>query len=103
MGPCMGRAQATRLAGVPSQRAATVRRLTDAYTAGMRLPIGVELARAAKTVGREFERALAEAGGSVPAWLVLVSLKSGRPETQAQLAGAVGIEAATLTHHLNRL
>jgi MarR family transcriptional regulator for hemolysin len=67
------------------------------------LPIGVELSRTAKQVSREFERALAGAGGTVPAWLVLVALKRGRPETQAQLAGAVGVEAATLTHHLNRM
>ena len=55
----------------------------------------------AKTLGRAFDRALAEAGGSQPAWLILLSVKSGRAATQRELARAVGIEGATLTHHLD--
>jgi MarR family transcriptional regulator for hemolysin len=44
-------------------------------------PIGLHLARVARTVGREFERTLAAAGGSPPTWTVLVSLKSGPART----------------------
>jgi MarR family transcriptional regulator for hemolysin len=64
-------------------------------------PIGLHLARVAKSVGRAFEDALAEAGGSLPTWLMLLSLKSGRWGTQRELAEAIGIRGATLTHHLD--
>ncbi len=64
-------------------------------------PIGLVLARTAKRVGRAFDEALVAAGGSLPTWLILLSLKAQRPETQRELAAAVGIEGATLTHHLD--
>ena len=64
-------------------------------------PIGVHLARAARTVSRAFDDALAEAGGSRPAWLVLLNLKTRRLASQRELADAVGVTEATLTHHLN--
>jgi MarR family transcriptional regulator for hemolysin len=54
-------------------------------------------------VSRAFDDALAEAGGSLPAWLVLISLKSQQPGTQRELAHAVGIRESTLTHHLNTM
>ena len=54
-------------------------------------------------VSRAFDDALAEAGGSVPVWLVLISLKSQRLRNQRELAEAVGIREATLTHHLNSM
>jgi MarR family transcriptional regulator for hemolysin len=54
-------------------------------------------------VSRAFDDALAESGGSLPEWLVLISLKSGRPASQRELAEAVGIQGATLTHHLNAM
>jgi MarR family transcriptional regulator for hemolysin len=54
-------------------------------------------------VSRAFDDALAEAGGSRPVWLILISLKSGTWATQRELARALGIEGATLTHHLDRL
>ena len=69
----------------------------------LRPPIGRQLARTAKTVSRAFDDALAEAGGSVPVWLVLISLKSQRLHNQRELAAAVGIREATLTHHLNAM
>jgi MarR family transcriptional regulator for hemolysin len=69
----------------------------------LRPPIGRQLARTAKTVSRAFDDALAEAGGSVPVWLVLISLKSQRLRNQRELAAAVGIREATLTHHLNSM
>jgi MarR family transcriptional regulator for hemolysin len=66
-------------------------------------PIGLHVARVAKTLNRAFEDELAAAGGSLPTWLILLSLKSGRPDTQRELAAAVGIRGATLTHHLDGL
>jgi MarR family transcriptional regulator, transcriptional regulator for hemolysin len=69
----------------------------------VRPPVGRQLARVAKSVSRAFDDALAEAGGSLPVWLVLISLKSRPPGTQRALAGDVGISEATLTHHLNAM
>jgi MarR family transcriptional regulator, transcriptional regulator for hemolysin len=66
-------------------------------------PIGLNLARTARSVSRAFDDALAEAGGSVPRWLVLISLKSRPVRNQRELAEAVGIREATLTHHLNSM
>ena len=66
-------------------------------------PIGLRLARTAKLVGRAFDDALAEVGGSLPVWLVLVSLKARVPGAQRELAEALGIEGPTLTHHLSRM
>jgi MarR family transcriptional regulator, transcriptional regulator for hemolysin len=68
-----------------------------------RAPIGLQLARTAKSVSRAFDEALAEAGGSVPVWLVLISIKSRNAANQRELAEAVGIKEATLTHHLNAM
>ena len=66
-------------------------------------PLGLQLTRTAKVVSRAFDDALVEAGGSLPTWLVLVSLKGQRHGMQRELAEAVGIEGPTLTHHLNRM
>lgn len=66
-------------------------------------PIGLRLARTAKTLSRAFDDALAMAGGSLPVWLVLISLKSQQLGNQRELADAVGIREATLTHHLNAM
>jgi MarR family transcriptional regulator, transcriptional regulator for hemolysin len=66
-------------------------------------PIGLLLTRTAKVVSRAFDEALTEAGGSLPTWLVLVSLQGQTHGAQRGLADAVGIEGPTLTHHLNRM
>jgi MarR family transcriptional regulator for hemolysin len=66
-------------------------------------PIGLRLALTAKVVSRAFNDALTEAGGSLPVWLVLSSLKSEHRNTQLDLARAVGIEGPTLTRHLDSL
>lgn len=66
-------------------------------------PIGLRLARTARVVTQAFERALAEAGGSVAAWQILVLVRAQEWGTQARMAEAMGITAATLTHHLNAL
>lgn len=68
-----------------------------------RTPIGLELARAARAVSRAFDDALAEAGGSLPVWLVLLNLKTRQVASQRELAEAVGVREATLTHHLNAM
>ncbi len=68
-----------------------------------REPLGLYLTRVSRVVSRAFDDALTEAGGSLPVWLVLISLKSGQPASQRALAGAVGIQGATLTHHLNAM
>ncbi|HWC86401.1 MAG TPA: MarR family winged helix-turn-helix transcriptional regulator [Solirubrobacteraceae bacterium] len=69
----------------------------------VRPPVGLHLTRAARGVGRAFDDALAQAGGSLPVWLVLLSLKTRRVANQRELALAVGIREATLTHHLNAM
>ena len=66
-------------------------------------PIGLQLTRTAKILSRAFDAALAEVDGSLPLWLVLVSLKAQRHGMQRELAEAVGVEGPTLTHHLNRM
>ncbi len=55
-------------------------------------PVGLQLAVTSKAVSRAFNAALADAGGSVPIWLVLSSLKSEPRRTQLDLARAVGID-----------
>jgi MarR family transcriptional regulator, transcriptional regulator for hemolysin len=67
------------------------------------VPIGLRLNQAARAVERAFDEALAEAGGTLPVWLVLLNLKIRRPGTQRELAEAVGVREATLTHHLNAM
>jgi MarR family transcriptional regulator for hemolysin len=66
-------------------------------------PIGLQLANTSKAVSRAFNDRLGEAGGSVPVWLILSSLKSDERRTQLDLARAVGIEGPTLTRHLDGL
>lgn len=68
-----------------------------------RQPLGLTLARAARVVSRAFDAALTDAGGSLPTWLVLLNLKTGRAANQRKLAEAVGVTEATLTHHLNAM
>jgi MarR family transcriptional regulator, transcriptional regulator for hemolysin len=67
------------------------------------MPIGLRLAQASRTVERAFDAALAAADGSLPVWLILLNLKVRRPANQRELAEAVGITGATLTHHLNAM
>jgi MarR family transcriptional regulator, transcriptional regulator for hemolysin len=68
-----------------------------------RQPLGLHLTRVSRAISRAFDDALAEAGGSLPVWLVMISLKRGQPSSQRELAEAVGIQGATLTHHLNAM
>jgi MarR family transcriptional regulator for hemolysin len=66
-------------------------------------PIGLALTRTARVVSQVFERAMADAGGSVPTWQVLLLVRSQQWGSQSQLAQAMGVTQATLTHHLNAL
>jgi MarR family transcriptional regulator for hemolysin len=61
-----------------------------------RQPLGLHLTRVSRTISRAFDDALAEAGGSLPVW-------RAEPASQRELAEAVGIQGATLTHHLNTM
>ena len=67
------------------------------------MPIGLQLARTARSVSTEFERAMAEAGGSASIWQVLLLIRSGQWGTQTNLAKAMGVTGATMTHHMNAL
>ena len=66
-------------------------------------PIGITLSNTARDVNRAFDGELAAAGGSRSTWLVLMSLKNSPSFNQRQLAEVVGIQEATLTHHLNAM
>ena len=68
-----------------------------------RQPIGLQLANTAKVVSRAFDDALAAAGGSRPEWLILLAIKTRQGVSQRELASAVGIQGATLTHHLHAM
>src|SRR5487761_234074 len=68
-----------------------------------RAPVGLRLSQAARTVSRAFDQALDVAGGTLPVWLILLNLKIRRPANQRELAEAVGVREATLTHHLNAM
>lgn len=67
------------------------------------IPIGLHLTRVAREVSRAFDDALAAAGGSLPMWLVLLNLKIHPQASQRELAEAVGLREATITHHLNAM
>ncbi|MDG4903941.1 MULTISPECIES: MarR family winged helix-turn-helix transcriptional regulator [unclassified Mesorhizobium] len=68
-----------------------------------RPPIGMNLARTAKLVAQAFDAALVEVGGTLPVWVTLLSVKSKELANQRELAGMIGIQGATLTHHLNAM
>ncbi|HSR84367.1 MAG TPA: MarR family winged helix-turn-helix transcriptional regulator, partial [Streptosporangiaceae bacterium] len=67
------------------------------------LPIGLRLTQVSRAVARAFDDALAAAGGSLPIWLVLLNVKTRNLANQRELAEAMGIREATLTHHLNAI
>jgi MarR family transcriptional regulator for hemolysin len=66
-------------------------------------PIGLQLTRTARVAAQAFDRALAEAGGSAAVWQVLLLVRSGQWGQQSEMAAAMGVTSATLTHHLNAL
>ena len=54
-------------------------------------PIGLELARTARTVSRAFDAALAAAGGSTPVWLILMWGGYVFKRRRAALHGGAGV------------
>ena len=66
-------------------------------------PLGLALARTARTVTQAFERAMAAEGASGSTWQVLLLVRSQEWGTQSRMAEAMGVTGATLTHHLNGL
>ena len=66
-------------------------------------PIGRQVSSVGRALARAFDAALAEAGGSLPMWLVVLALKQERWRTQQELAREVGIQSSTLTRHLDNL
>jgi MarR family transcriptional regulator, transcriptional regulator for hemolysin len=64
-------------------------------------PIGVLLTSVSRDINRAFDAALEAVGGSRSSWLVLMALKRGPLRNQRELAAMVGVEGATLSHHLN--
>src|SRR3954449_7888356 len=69
----------------------------------MAVPLGLQLTRTARVVAQAFERAMAAAGGSAATWQVLLIVRSQKWDKQSEMAAAMGITPATLTHHLNAL
>lgn len=63
----------------------------------------MKLATTARLVSRAFDQALSDAGGSLPIWLVLLNLRIRPGASQRELAAAIGLREATLTHHLNTM
>lgn len=68
-----------------------------------RTPIGLHLNQTARSVSRAFGDALATSGGSLPVWLVLLNLKANPTGSQREIAEAISVTEATLTHHLNAM
>ncbi|GAB2472059.1 MarR family winged helix-turn-helix transcriptional regulator [Promicromonospora xylanilytica] len=68
--------------------------------AGGPRPVAVTMWHTVQRVMRSFDALLTEEGGSWQVWHILLALHQGTPATQRELARAVGIREATLTHHL---
>jgi MarR family transcriptional regulator for hemolysin len=67
------------------------------------LPIGRAIAMASKRLQRSFSDALGDAGGTFPAWQVLLAVQRQGARTQQDLARAIGVEGPTLTRQLDAL
>src|SRR6266851_9166270 len=66
-------------------------------------PIGLLLSQTAKRLSRAFDEALAAEGGSLPVWLILMSLFREGMLSHGELARRVGVQGPTLTHHLDAM
>ena len=66
-------------------------------------PIGLDVSRTGRLLQRAFDAELVAAGGSLPTWLIVMALKRSDGAMQRALAAAVGIDDATLTHHLRHM
>jgi DNA-binding MarR family transcriptional regulator len=63
-------------------------------------PVVPTMWQSVQRVMRAFDALLSEHGGSWQVWHILLALHQDTPATQRELAHAVGIREATLTHHL---
>jgi MarR family transcriptional regulator for hemolysin len=61
------------------------------------------VSRTGRLLHRAFDAELAAVGGSLPVWLIVTALQRAPGQAQRDLAAAVGIDDATLTHHLRRM
>jgi len=68
-----------------------------------REPIGLEVTRTGRLLSRAFDDTLVAVGGSLPVWLVMTTVKGSPHTRQRDIADAIGLEDATLTHHLHRM
>ena len=67
-------------------------------------PLGLHLTRVSRTVSRAFDDALAAAGGSLPVWLVMISLEeAGSSPASASSPKRSGCRGLRFTHHLNTM
>src|SRR3954447_26782209 len=66
-----------------------------------RQPLGLQLTRTARVLAQEFDRAMADEGSSAPVWQVLLLIRSKQGGEPSEIAKAMGVTGATLTHHLN--
>lgn len=64
------------------------------------VPVAVAMWQSVHRVMRAFDAQLLDQGASWQVWHILLALHQGTPATQRELARAVGIREATLTHHL---
>jgi MarR family transcriptional regulator for hemolysin len=65
--------------------------------------LGRRLVLTAKSLRAHFEAHLAEAGASLPFWLVLRHLAEEDGLSQRELAHRLSVEAPTLTRHIDRM
>src|SRR5258708_34057151 len=66
-------------------------------------PLGLLLSQTAKRLSRAFDEALAAAGGSLPMWLILMSLMREGVLGHRELAQRIGGQGPTLPHHLDAM
>lgn len=66
-------------------------------------PVAVALWKTAQPLIRGFDAMLLAHGASWQVWHILLALDTSPPRTQRDLAGAVGLREATLTHHLRAM
>lgn len=76
---------------------------TDPGAGGAPVPVAVAMWQSVQHVMRAFDALLSEQGGSWQVWHILLALHQGTPATQRELARAVGIREATMTHHLRAM
>jgi MarR family transcriptional regulator, transcriptional regulator for hemolysin len=65
--------------------------------------VGRSLAFTGKVVAARFEETMARAGGSLPTWMVLLTLDRAGAVSQRELARRIHVEDATVTYHVDRL